>query len=110
MDSSKPPFIFKAFQLKIKSKSQLFFIKSSLKNYSFNHCLFLVIPKLSDTNKLQVVTRIQKLESEEQDNIFDHRKRYRLPKINEVLTALLNEYKYNLDTIDKSKMAKLGYF
>ncbi len=33
-----------------------------------------------------------------------------MPKIDEVLATLLNEYKYNLDTIDKAKMAKIGYF
>jgi inositol 1,4,5-triphosphate receptor type 1/inositol 1,4,5-triphosphate receptor type 3 len=69
-----------------------------------------VIPKVSDTNKQLVSSKIRKLEAEDRPIGFNHRKRYRLPNIHETLTLLLNEYKYNLDTIDKAKSMKLGYF
>jgi hypothetical protein len=35
--------------------------------------------------------------------------RYTVKDINEQLKSLINEYKYNLDTIDKSKNSKLSY-
>ena len=41
---------------------------------------------------------------------YNYMERYKLKDINDVLTSLMNEYKYNSDTIDKAKLCKLSYY
>ncbi|CAD8168125.1 unnamed protein product [Paramecium pentaurelia] len=102
----KPQVFLKNFVHKEQKKKTF----DGLDNNSFYKCLFQVLPRVSDTVKTRVlqdynVTDIKKEDKDRQDDKIKMTNQ----RMNEELSQLMNEYKQNIDAIDKSRCQKLTY-